>query len=224
MGIRIPNTKTIRRGYYIKTVGDRIRELREARDIKQKELVAYCGVSGSLFSQYENNKVIPPDDIKLKIAEFFNVSVDYLLGRTDIDEEAVMDKEIVRLPIIGTIRAGEPILAVQNIEGYQIIERRHLTPGYEYFFLKVVGDSMNIIAPEGSLVLVRKQDTVSNGDIAVVLINNQDATIKKFYKQKDCVTLIPMSTNPTHQPQIYEKETEAKIIGKAMKVVNQTNL
>lgn len=174
---------------------------------------------------YENNKVVPPDDIKIKLAEFFNVSVDYLLGRTDIEQKIIADKEIVRLPIIGVIRAGQPILAVENIEGHHIIERRFLKTGYEYFFLRVVGDSMNVIAPEGSLVLVRRQDSVDNGDIAIVLIDGQEATIKKFFMHGDYVTLMPMSTNKNHQPQIYDtKEIEIKIIGKAEKIINLIDL
>ena len=212
-------------GNTIKQIGDRIKDLREMRNVSQKELIKYCGVSGSLFSQYENNKVTPPDEVKTKIADFFNVSVDYLLGRTDIEKGEVTDKEVVRLPIIGNVRAGIPTLAVQNIEGYQVIERRFLEPGYEYFFLKIKGDSMNVIAPEGSLVLVRKQSAVENGDVAVVLINEHEATIKKFFHHGECVTLVPASTNPEHQPKVYNPaEVDIQIIGKAVKVVSQTNL
>lgn len=151
--------------------------------------------------------------------------MDYLLGREELGIKGVVDKEVVRLPIVGTIRAGEPILAVENYEGHHVIERKYLTEGYEYFFLRVKGDSMNIIAPEGSLALIRKQNAVSNGDIAVVLVNRHDATLKKFYRYDDCVTLMPMSTNPDHQPQVHNtKDMDVEIVGKAVKIVMQKNL
>lgn len=129
------------------------------------------------------------------------------------------------MPIIGTIRAGEPVQAVQNIEGYEVIERKYLTSGYEYFFLRVIGDSMDTVAPEGSLVLIRRQSDVDNGDIAVVIVNGHDATLKKVHRIGSCLTLSPMSTNPKHQLQIYDaKNTEIFIIGKAEKVLSSTDL
>lgn len=211
---------------YIKHIGDRIRDLCETRNVKYKVLAEYCNISQSSLSQYLSGSPNPPDEVKIKIAEFFDVSVDYLLGRTaELDKQEVVDSEVVRLPIVGSVRAGVPILAVQNIEGYHVIERKFLDPGYVYFFLRIKGDSINVIAPEGSLVLVRQQSVVDNGDITVVLINKHDATIKKFFKHGDCITLVPMSTNPEHQPLVYDpQETEIEIIGKAMKAIEQRNL
>jgi len=132
---------------------------------------------------------------------------------------------VVRLPIIGIIRAGKPILAVENIEGYEVIERRYLNPAYEYFFLRVTGDSMDLIAPEGSLVLIQKEDSIENGEIGIVLIDRQEATMKKVFIQQNIVTLLPMSTNRNHQIQVYDCEkTDIKIIGKAVKIIQQTDL
>ena len=103
--------------------------MRDAKNIKQQEVAQHCGVSNSLISQYESSRTNPPDDIKVKLADFFNVSVDYLLGR-ETENGLALDKEVMRLPIVGTIkRAGEPILAVQNIEGYAVIERKYLKSG-----------------------------------------------------------------------------------------------
>lgn len=132
---------------------------------------------------------------------------------------------MVRLPIIGIIRAGKPILAIENIEGYEVIERRYLDPAYEYFFLRVAGDSMDLIAPEGSLVLIQKEDSIENGEIGIVLIDRQEATMKKVFIQQNIVTLLPMSTNRKHQIQEYDCEkTDIKIIGKAVKIIQQTDL
>ena len=84
----------------------------------------------------------------------------------------------------------------------------------ECFFLRVNGESMNKVIKNGAYALIRKQDIVENGEIAAVLVNGNDATIKKFTKQKDLVVLEPMSDDISFQTQIYDKSTSIKILGK----------
>ena len=84
----------------------------------------------------------------------------------------------------------------------------------ECFFLRVNGESMNKEIANGSFALIRKQDMVENGEIAVVLVDGYDATLKKFSKQGDVVVLEPMSSDPSFTTQIYNKDTEIKVIGK----------
>jgi len=104
-----------------------------------------------------------------------------------------------------------------NIEGYVSSDR---SDGEEYFALRVHGDSMNAARIfEGDVLLVRKQSIVDNGDIAVILVNGDCATVKKFYKTKNTVTLVPASTNPIHQLQIYDLgDTPISVIGKVVEV------
>ena len=84
----------------------------------------------------------------------------------------------------------------------------------EHFFLKVNGESMNKVIRNGAYALIHKQDIVENGEIAVVLVNGDEATLKKFSRQGDLVILEPMSDDDSFQVQIYNKETPIKILGK----------
>lgn len=120
------------------------------------------------------------------------------------------------VPIVGKIAAGKPILADEYIDGYLPIDPNlmNIANPEECFFLRVNGESMNKVIRNGSYALIRKQDMVENGEIAVVLVNGYDATLKKFTKNNDVVVLEPMSDDPSFQTQIYDKNTPIKIIGK----------
>ena len=122
-----------------------------------------------------------------------------------------------RIPILGRIPAGTPMYAEEYIEGYTYTD---LNGGREYFGLKVRGDSMDAAGiKDGYTVIVRRQDTVDNGQIAVVLINGEDATLKRFSQAGDIVTLMPQSTNPIHQPFVFDlKDTHVDILGLVVKV------
>ena len=113
--------------------------------------------------------------------------------------------------------AGLPIFAEENIEGYTYTD---LNGGADYFALRVEGDSMDAARIfDGCLVIVRKQDIVEDGQIAVVLVDHEDATIKRFHREGDTVILSPQSTNPAHKPLVYNlRETKIKIEGKIAEV------
>ncbi|MDN5324135.1 MAG: repressor LexA [Clostridia bacterium] len=122
--------------------------------------------------------------------------------------------DIVKIPVLGVIRAGEPILAEENIIGYESISADEIKSG-EYFYLKVKGDSMiNARIYDGDLVLVRKQEDVENGQIAVILIEDE-ATLKRVYRNNGTLILHP--ENPKYQPMLIEKGN-VKIIGKVVEV------
>ena len=120
------------------------------------------------------------------------------------------------IPLYGQISAGQPNWAEECLEGYLPIapELMGIINPQEYFFLRVNGESMNKIMKNGSFALIHKQDYVENGEIAVVLVNGDNATIKKFTKQGDLVVLEPESNDSSFQAQIYDKRTPIKIIGK----------
>lgn len=122
-----------------------------------------------------------------------------------------------RIPILGRISAGQPLYAEQHIEGYTLTD---LNGGAEYFALRVSGDSMNAARiQDGDILIVRRQDEVENGEVAVVMVGDEDATVKRFYATESTVTLMPQSTNPAHQPQIYDiSKTKIQVIGKVVKV------
>ena len=122
-----------------------------------------------------------------------------------------------RIPILGRISAGLPLYAEQHIEGYTLTD---LNGGAEYFALRVSGDSMNAARiQDGDILIVRRQDEVENGEVAVVMVGDDDATVKRFYSTGSTVTLMPQSTNPDHQPQIYDTtKTSIRVIGKVVEV------
>ena len=120
-----------------------------------------------------------------------------------------------KIPILGRVAAGIPIYAEQNIEGYTYAQ---LPEGGKYFGLRVKGDSMTAAKIfDGDIIIVREQQIVENGEIAVVAVNGDEATVKKFYREGNIVTLTPNSFNPEHQAQIYNTEkTEVHVIGRVM--------
>ncbi len=120
-------------------------------------------------------------------------------------------REMVSVPIVGTITAGQPILAVENIEGYFPIPTEYM-PNEETFMLKVKGESMiNAGIFDGDQILVQKQSHAVNGDFVVALIEDS-VTVKTFYKEKDYYRLQP--ENDTMEPIILkELEILGKVIG-----------
>ena len=122
-----------------------------------------------------------------------------------------------KVPIVGKISAGLPILATQNIEGYEFAPSSQIKEGFEYFYLRVQGDSMNLKFNDGDIVLVQKQDTLENDEIGVILVDGNDATVKKYKSENNLIILEPMSTNPQNTVQIYNpQKIDIKIIGKVI--------
>ena len=119
-------------------------------------------------------------------------------------------------PVYGRISAGIPNWAEECIEGRIPIdpELMNIIDPEQCFFLKVNGESMNQLIKNGAFALIRKTDIVENGEVAAVLVNGYDATLKKFSKQGDLVILEPMSTDPSFNTQVYNKDTDIKVIGK----------
>ncbi len=124
------------------------------------------------------------------------------------------------IPILGKIAAGQPILAEQYIEGYLPMDPNIYgmkTPD-DYFYLRVSGESMNLKIHNGDYALIHKQDTAEDGDIVVAIVNgDNEATLKKYKRiSNETVALEPMSTLPMEPIYINLKETNFKIIGKAI--------
>lgn len=214
-----------------KKIGNRIKTLREDLNLTQKELALKLGLNGeTAVANYEAGYSIPKDEIKLKMCELFNCSMDYLMCNSDIRNIEINIQRFasntpesnafptsdypIKVPVLGKISAGLPILATENIEGFEFAPSSYIKEGFDYFYLKVDGDSMNLKFNNGDIVLVQKQDTLENDEIGVILVEDE-ATVKKFKHEKEMIILYPMSTNPEHTVQIY-KEEQIKIIGKVV--------
>lgn len=199
--------------------GNILKKIRQDNSLTQEDLAKKIETSRSNIANYENDKNMPSIDVLDKLAKTFNCSIDYLLGKSDIknpEERSNISDKIYMCPVYGQIPAGEPNWAEECIEGRLPLDPNlmNIVDPEECYFLRVNGESMNKIIKNGAYALIRKADWVENGDIAVVLVNGYDATLKKFTKNNDVVVLEPMSNDPTFQTQIYTKDTPIKIIGK----------
>lgn len=128
----------------------------------------------------------------------------------------IISKQFYMCPVYGQISAGIPNWAEECIEGRIPIDPVlfDIVDPEEHFFLRVNGESMNKVIRNGAYALIHKQDTVENGEIAVILVNGDEATLKKFSKQGDLVVLEPMSNDNSFQVQVYDKNTPIRILGK----------
>ena len=205
-------------------LADNIRYLRKKRGWSQDYLAERLGYkSYTTIQKWESGVSEPPLKKAHAIADLFGVDINDLTGSNIEDAETKLPSDAIsyaptqRIPILGRISAGLPLYAEEQIEGYTYTA---LNYGGEYFALRVHGDSMDALGiKEGYLVIVRRQDYVDNGTICVVLVGDNEATMKRFYQDGDTVTLMPQSTNPKHMPQIYNlKHTPIHIIGKVVKV------
>lgn len=199
------------------------RNLRALMEQAGKDRNRVCddlGFKYSTFNDWYNGNKYPRIDKIEMLSNYFGVmKSDLIEDKQSLPSNAVpVDfSHLKRIPILGRIAAGAPIYAEENIEGYTFTD---LNGGAEYFALRVRGDSMNAARIfDGDIVIIRRQDIVENGEIAAVLIDDQDATLKRFSRSGNIVTLMPQSTNPKHKPFVYNlKETNVQILGLVVKV------
>lgn len=199
---------------------NRIKQLREENNITQIQLAKKLNKTQQTISLYENGTNEPDLDSYIILSKLFNRSIEYIAGKSDVNIDSnvfPINDNPVKVPVVGRISAGLPILAQENIEGYEFAPSSMIKEGFEYFYLKVQGDSMNLKFNNGDIVLVQKQDELENNEIGVILVNGYDATVKKYKSENGLVILEPMSTNPENTVQIYNpKDISIKIIGKVV--------
>lgn len=184
-----------------KEIGDKLRDIRLKRGLESKDAAEGLSVARSTYSEWEKGKKKSWDfELLSKLANFFSVPMSYFTGDSkDVDVNSY-DSEVVKIPIIGEVKAGYSLLAEQNIIGYTFVPRGELNGG-EYFYLKVTGDSMTgADINEGDQLLVRSQPAVDDGQIAVILLDNNEVTIKRIFYKGDQVIL--QAENPKYPPKL----------------------
>lgn len=188
---------------------NRIKQLREERDVKQRELAKLLGIEISAISKLELGRVPLRDEYIIKLARFFNVSTNYLLG-IETDTKGL-------LPVLGTVKAGYNYLAQENVIDY-IDPSMNITDPENYFGLVVKGDSMAPLFDEGDYLIVHKLDgEFSTNDIGIVLINGDEATVKKVVKTDTGIEL--HAFNPYYPAKKFTYEEMEKLPVKVIGVV-----
>lgn len=196
-----------------------LKRLREEKEMTQAELGKALEISPSAIGMYEQGRRTPDIPTLKKIASYFNVSLDYLLGNSPA--KAAQQQSAgrgVRIPVLGRVVAGIPIEAVEEILDYEEITPELAATG-EFFALQVKGDSMLPKLEEGDVVIVKKQADVETGDIAIVLVNGDEATIKQVKKVNGGIMLYGFNPD-VYEPHFYSnqqiEELPVRILGKVI--------
>jgi repressor LexA len=204
------------------TIGERIKQLRTVKGMTQDELGAKVGLQKQTIYKYEQGLVVNlKRDTIAKLAKALEVAPSYLMGFADnksVEIPAGFDPipSYHMVPVIGEIACGTPILAEQNIDGYEPC------PDFVHadFSLRCHGDSMiGAEIHDGDAVFIHQQPEVENGQIAAVQIddgNCYNATLKRFYRSGDTVTL--MAENPSVAPMVFTRDeiNRVHIAGRAV--------
>lgn len=180
------------------------------------------GVKYTTLTDWVNGKTYPRIDKIELMANYFGIKKsDLVEDRVKLPPDAIpfVPRPTISIPIVGVVNCGMPLLAEDNIEGYHETPADDITTGETYFWLRAKGDSMaNIGIHEGDLLLIRQQNDVDSGDIAVVSINGNDATLKRVIKKQNAIVLQP--ENPAYEMKIFvgKEMEEVHIRGRLMKL------
>ena len=208
------NSKTI--------LANNIRHYMELHNKTRNEMCMALNVKYTTFTDWVNAKTYPRIERIEQIAEYFGIETSTLLEdplRLPSDAILYQERPTRPIPILGDVNCGAPLLAEDNIEGYYETSLKDMISGETYFWLRAKGDSMiNVGIHEGDLLLIRQQNDVDSGDIAVVSINGDDATLKRIIKKESALILQP--ENPAYETKIFiGKEIESvHIRGRLMKL------
>lgn len=195
----------------MKNTGEMIKYYRKKLGLTQEELGNYVGVQKSAIAKYENGRI---ENLKRttieKLSELFGILPSELLGISATNN--VMSNTT---NVIGVVPAGTPLEAIEDIIGE--IEYPSRFANKEVFALQIKGDSMNKVLPDGCIGLFEKTSTLDNGEIGAIMVNGDDATVKKFYRLTDSYVLEPVSFNPDYQPIVIKDGTDpVSIVGKLL--------
>lgn len=200
-----------------------IKQYRKINNISAREFAKRCEISNAYISLIENEETKSPTlEMLNKLANGMFISLNELIQYID-DETMVSIKPIkktsIKIPVLGKVIAGIPIEAVEEILDYEEIDEKMARTG-EFFALQIKGDSMAPIMSAGDVVIVRKQNDVDSGQIGIILVNGDEATVKKVIKKENGIMLV--ANNPAYDPMFfdaYDIQTKpVKIIGRVIEL------
>lgn len=203
---------------------NRIIDLMKLKNCDNQMLASALGLNRQVVTDWKAGRSKSYMKYLPQIADYFGVTVDYLLGKTDEKEPKSTRRPGVRIPVYGNVAAGVPILAIENYDSddpddWEEITEKMASTG-EYFALRIHGDSMEPKISNGDIVIVRVQQTIESGETAIVRINGDEATCKKVKRTPEGIMLI--STNPAYEPMFFTpkqvQELPVEIIGKVVEL------
>ena len=182
-------------------LADNIRYLRKNRHMSQEDLADLLGYkSFTTIQRWEDGSSKPRINVLQQLCDVFAVDLNDLTG-TDLTQGIpARSKTVGKIPVLGKVAAGIPMEAVENIIDFEEIPAEWEKSG-SYFALQIKGSSMAPRIMEGDVVIVRKQATAENGDIAIVLVGNSEATCKKVKISEKGISLLPL--NQAYEPMFY---------------------
>lgn len=185
--------------------GKKLKELRKKSGVTQTELADVLGITQQAVGKWESGRSEPDSDTLRRLAEYFETSIDSLLGRPApaFGTVSAYDPAAeIQIPVVGSVRAGYGALAYQDAAG---TAPANVRDPQNYFYLQVKGDSMEPRIQDGDLALVRKQPTLEDGDLGVVVFGDEgEGTLKRFLRKGSAVVLQPF--NPAYEPIILAGE------------------
>lgn len=189
-----------------------LKELRRAKGLSQVELAKLLDVNQSAISQWEKGRTSPDYQKLLRLSEVLDVSVDALVG-------TVQREERTRIPVLGEIRAGIPVEAIEDVLGFEEIPESMAKQG-SHFALRIKGDSMLPRFCPGDIVIVRQQPDADSGDIVAALVSDHESTLKRLVKKEDGIILMPL--NPAYDPLVFSRsqieEMPVRVLGKIVEL------
>lgn len=196
-----------------------LKSRRKQLNLTQKDIAAFVGVSEATVSRWESGDIENMGRDKIaKLSEILKISPGQIAGYKE-DVYTSEKSKGIKIPVLGRVVAGIPIDAVEEILDYEEISPEMASQG-DFFALKIKGDSMEPKFSDGDVVIVRKQSDVDSGEIAIVLVNGDDATIKKVQKFNGGINLIP--TNSAYPVLTYTnqdiEQLPVNVIGKVVEL------
>lgn len=202
------------------TIGERIKKKRIESGFSQVDFANKIDVSKQTLYKYENNIItnIPSDKIEA-ISKVLNLSPMYIMGWEDLEQLTPKSNgyPTVHIPVLGDVAAGVPILAQQDIIGYEDIPADMAKTG-EYFGLKIKGDSMEPKIHDNDIVIVKSMSNAENNDIVIAMINNE-ATCKRLHKYSNSVVLTAI--NSDYKPIEVTPDEDIQILGKVVMSISK---
>lgn len=182
-----------------KTMSNNLKKYLKINKVSRTQLSESLGISYSTISDWINGKSYPRIDKIELMANYFGIN------KSDLVEDHFEDikPQGIKIPVLGTVAAGIPISAVEDILDYEEIPQSWQNQG-EFFGLKIKGDSMEPRMESGDVVIVKQQSDANSGDTVIVLVNGDDATCKRLEKTDNGIMLV--STNPKYPPMFYSLE------------------